>query len=97
MVAEMCTFGLGLDRFRALTEWIAYRLLESATPESLRLATAAAIEHHNAVIACSLTAETMQASLTAPACPALRCRDSATMTWTSWRADSNDFLPRSAS
>ncbi len=43
--------GLSLDVFRKLVEWFSYRLLEPLTPLPLRLATAAAIEHHNAVIA----------------------------------------------
>jgi glycine C-acetyltransferase len=43
--------GLGLDSFRKLIEWISYRVLEPLTPWKLRLATAAGIEHHNAVIA----------------------------------------------
>jgi predicted metal-dependent hydrolase len=43
--------GLSLDVFRKLVEWFSYRLIEPLTPLRLRLATAAAIEHHNAVIA----------------------------------------------
>jgi 8-amino-7-oxononanoate synthase len=43
--------GLSLDVFRKLVEWFSYSLVEPLTPLRLRLATAAAIEHHNAVIA----------------------------------------------
>ena len=51
MLAAMRKEGLGLDLFRRLAERILYRLLEPLTPSKLRLATAAAIEHHNAAIA----------------------------------------------
>ena len=43
--------GMGLDLFRRVVEAISYRILEPLTPIKLRLATAAAIEHHNAAIA----------------------------------------------
>ncbi len=43
--------GLSLDVFRAIIEWLSYRVLEPLTPAKFHLATAAAIEHHNAVIA----------------------------------------------
>lgn len=43
--------GLSLDAFRKPMEWICYRVLEPCFPRKLRLTTAAAIEHHNAVIA----------------------------------------------
>lgn len=43
--------GLSLDSVRKPMEWIFYRVLEPSSPRKLRLATAAAIEHHNAVIA----------------------------------------------
>ena len=51
VLAAMRKEGLGLDLFRRLAERILYRLLEPLTPSKLRLATAAAIEHHNAAIA----------------------------------------------
>ena len=51
MLEAMRAKGLGLDGFRAIVDWCSYRLLEPLTPSKLRLATAAAIEHHNAVIA----------------------------------------------
>ena len=51
MLESMRAKGLGLDRFRRLVDWLSYRLLEPLTPSKLRLATAAAIEHHNAAIA----------------------------------------------
>lgn len=43
--------GLGLNLFCKVANWFFYRLLEVCSPLKLRLATAAAIEHHNAVIA----------------------------------------------
>ena len=43
--------GLSLEVFRKLIEWFAYSVVEPITPLKVRLATAAAIEHHNAVIA----------------------------------------------
>ena len=43
--------GLSLNVFRTIIEWFSYRALEPLTPAKLHLATAAAIEHHNAVIA----------------------------------------------
>ncbi len=42
---------MGLDTFRTIIGWICYRLVEPVTPLKLRLATASAIEHHNAAIA----------------------------------------------
>ncbi|HIJ43809.1 MAG TPA: aminotransferase class I/II-fold pyridoxal phosphate-dependent enzyme, partial [Rhodospirillaceae bacterium] len=51
VLAHMRKEGLGLDLFRHLVERISYRLLEKLSPSKLRLATAAAIEHHNAAIA----------------------------------------------
>lgn len=51
VLAAMREEGLGLDLFRHLVEGISYRLLEPLSPTKLRLATAAAIEHHNAAIA----------------------------------------------
>jgi len=43
--------GQSLDLFRKPLEWMFYRVIEPCSPGKLRLATAAAIEHHNAVIA----------------------------------------------
>src|SRR5439155_25660385 len=43
--------GLGLNAFRGVIEWLSHRVLEPLTSPELHLATAAAIEHHNAVIA----------------------------------------------
>jgi glycine C-acetyltransferase len=43
--------GLSLDLFEKITNFLSYRLLEPLFPLKLRLSTAAAIEHHNAVIA----------------------------------------------
>lgn len=51
VLAEMKKEGLSLDVFRKLVDWFSYRILEPFTPLKLRLATASAIEHHNAVIA----------------------------------------------
>lgn len=51
VVEAMSAKGLGLNLFRKLVERFSYRLLEPFSPSKLRLATAAAIEHHNAVIA----------------------------------------------
>ena len=51
VLAAMRREGLGLNVFRRLVETISYRLLEPLSPSKLRLATAAAIEHHNAAIA----------------------------------------------
>ena len=51
MRAAMTKQGVGLGPFRRFLEWISYDVLEPLTPPVLRLATAAAIEHHNAVIA----------------------------------------------
>src|SRR5207247_3612447 len=51
VLEAMSANGLGLEIFRKLVEWLSYHLLEPLTPLKLRLATAAAIEHHNAVIA----------------------------------------------
>jgi len=51
VLAAMREEGLGLNLFRQLVEGISYRLLEPLTPSKLCLATAAAIEHHNAAIA----------------------------------------------
>jgi glycine C-acetyltransferase len=47
----MHTEGLSLSFLRWLIERFCYGLLEPLSPPKLRLATAAAIEHHNAVIA----------------------------------------------
>lgn len=43
--------GLGLNLYRKLCNVFFYKILEPLTPLKLRLATAAAIEHHNAIIA----------------------------------------------
>src|SRR5438034_2301512 len=51
LLKAMRADGLSLDSFRKFVEWWSYHLLEPLTPPKLHLATAAAIEHHNAVIA----------------------------------------------
>jgi glycine C-acetyltransferase len=51
MVEDMHAEGLGLKLFRRLVEGCSYRLFEPISPPALRLAAAAAIEHHNAAIA----------------------------------------------
>jgi predicted metal-dependent hydrolase/protein-S-isoprenylcysteine O-methyltransferase Ste14 len=51
LLAAMRREGLSLDRFRRLVDGFSYRMLEPLSPATLRLATAAALEHHNAVIA----------------------------------------------
>lgn len=43
--------GLGLNLYRKLCNLFFYKFLEPLTPLKIRLATAAAIEHHNAIIA----------------------------------------------
>ena len=51
IVAAMKVEGLALTKPVALIEWLSYRVVEPIAPSKLRLATAAAIEHHNAAIA----------------------------------------------
>ena len=51
LVRKMEDEGLGMNLFNRLVRWLSYGLLERMTPLRLRLATAAAIEHHNATIA----------------------------------------------
>ena len=51
LIRKMENDGLGINRFSRLVRWLSYGFLESLTPLRLRLATAAAIEHHNATIA----------------------------------------------
>jgi predicted metal-dependent hydrolase len=51
MVEAMQAQKFALDPFRKVIEWLSYRVLEPLVPPGLRLATAAAIEHHNAAIA----------------------------------------------
>jgi len=51
MVEAMSAEGLSLNVYRRWLNWFSYRLLEPISPRALRLATAAAIEHHNAAIA----------------------------------------------
>ena len=51
VVKAMLAAGLSLNLLRVLMDRFCYRLLEPLSPWKLRLATAAAIEHHNAVIA----------------------------------------------
>ena len=51
LVRKMEADGLGMNLFNRLVRWLSYGFLESLTPLRLRLATAAAIEHHNATIA----------------------------------------------
>ena len=51
LLAAMRRDGLSLDRFRQLVDGFSYGVLEPLSPAMLRLATAAALEHHNAVIA----------------------------------------------
>ena len=51
MIKAMYAQGLSLDRYRRWQNYFSYRLLEPISPRALRLATAAAIEHHNAAIA----------------------------------------------
>jgi 8-amino-7-oxononanoate synthase len=51
VLGAMRAEGLSLDFFCKPMEWICYRLIEPISPHKLRLATAAAIEHHNAAIA----------------------------------------------
>ena len=43
--------GVGLDAFGGFIKTLSYRFLEPLFPRTLRLATAAGIEHHNSVIA----------------------------------------------
>jgi len=51
LLKSMQAEGLGLDAYRKLCDLVFYKILEPLTPLKLRLATAAAIEHHNAIIA----------------------------------------------
>lgn len=51
MIKAMRAQGLSLDRYRRWQNYFSYQLLEPISPRALRLATAAAIEHHNAAIA----------------------------------------------
>ena len=43
--------GIEIDGFRAIVNWLSYQVLEPLFPAPVRLAAAAAIEHHNATIA----------------------------------------------
>jgi 8-amino-7-oxononanoate synthase len=51
VLESMRAGGVSLDSFCKSMEWICYRLIEPISPHKLRLATAAAIEHHNATLA----------------------------------------------
>lgn len=51
LLKSMQDEGLGLNSYRKLCNLFFYKILEPLTPLKLRLATAAAIEHHNAIIA----------------------------------------------
>lgn len=51
LLKSMQTEGLGLDIYCKLCNLFFYKILEPVTPLKLRLATAAAIEHHNAILA----------------------------------------------
>ena len=51
LLKSMQAEGLGLDIYRKICNLFFYKILEPLTPLKLRLATAAAIEHHNAIIA----------------------------------------------
>ena len=51
LVGRMDDTGLGMPWIRRALDWLSYRVCEPAAPSALRVATAAAIEHHNAVIA----------------------------------------------
>lgn len=51
LLKSMQAEGLGLEGYCKLCNVLFYKILEPLTPLKLRLATAAAIEHHNAIIA----------------------------------------------
>ena len=51
ILGAMRAQGVGLDAFGGFIKTLSYRLLEPLFPRTLRLATAAGIEHHNSVIA----------------------------------------------
>lgn len=66
MLKAMQSQGLDCKGFRAMVDWMAYRFLEPLTPRKLRLATAAAIEHHNAVISTYFLEQDMLKDVSAP-------------------------------
>ena len=51
LVQRMDETGLGMPWIRRTLDWVSYRVCEPLAPSALRVATAAGIEHHNAVIA----------------------------------------------
>ena len=51
VVDTMRLNGIEIDGFRAIVNWLSYQVLEPLFPAPVRLAAAAAIEHHNATIA----------------------------------------------
>lgn len=59
LLKSMQAEGLGLDIYRTLCDVVFYKILEPLTPLKLRLATAAAIEHHNAIIATYFLSQTL--------------------------------------
>jgi len=66
MLKAMQKRGLDSKVFRAIVDWMAYRFLEPLTPRKLRLATAAAIEHHNAVISTYFLEQDLLKDVSAP-------------------------------